>query len=130
MRHMKGKRALCLLLAAALCVPMIGGCGQSTAVSGGGSITELLEDDAFSREIKAQEGYSPVAENDRLAMSVNGKTADLCLTDKATGKRFYAGAFGEGLSSGFGAQIELSFANTSGQISTMNSYTDGVQLGQ
>ena len=68
MRHMKGKRALCLLLAAALCVPMIGGCGQSTAVSGGGSITELLEDDAFSREIKAQEGYSPVAENDRLAL--------------------------------------------------------------
>lgn len=130
MRHMKGKRALCLLLAAALCVPMIGGCGQSTAVSGGGSITELLEDDAFSREIKAQEGYSPVAENDRLALSVNGKTADLCLTDKASGKRFYAGAPGEGLSSGSGAQIELSFANTSGQISTMNSYTDGVELGQ
>ena len=61
---------------------------------------------------------------------INGKTAELCVREKAGDRRWYSTPQeGEGRQALL-AQIELRYANSKSQISTMNSYADAVELGQ
>lgn len=119
------KRMICCLLAALLLLTALSGCGQTDA---GTAFLSLLTDDSFSRELKGKEGYTLAAQNERLSLYVNGATAAFYVEDRQTGARWHSAA--EEGSDRFRAQIQVNYINDGGQVSSLNSYTDGVQLSQ
>lgn len=114
-----------------IAVSVMSGCNRAkSGTPNAGSSVDALSDSSFSVALKQKEGYTKVAENERLELYVNGKTAEFYVKDIKSGKEWRSAA-GNGESNGsLRSQIQLTYANDSSQISTMNSYTDGVELEQ
>ncbi|MBS5661485.1 MAG: hypothetical protein KHW79_09430 [Clostridiales bacterium] len=124
------KKTVCCLLSLVMAVSIISGCSRAGSGAKVTGSADALSDSSFSTALKQKEGYTKVAANERLELYVNGKTAEFCVKDIQSGKEWRSAA-GSGESNGsLRSQIQLTYANDSSQISTMNSFTDGVELEQ
>ena len=124
------RRRLCCLFSALLVTAGLAGCGTDQTAAPSTSTEQALADTSYSTGLKAQDGFTRVAQTDALELFINGKTAELCVREKAGDRRWYSTPQeGEGRQALL-AQIELRYANSKSQISTMNSYADAVELGQ
>ena len=118
------------MFSALLVTAGLAGCGTDQTAAPSTSTEQALADTSYSTGLKAQDGFTRVAQTDALELFINGKTAELCVREKASDRRWYSTPQeGEGRQALL-AQIELRYANSKSQISTMNSYTDAVELGQ
>lgn len=124
------KKTVCCLLSLVMAVSIISGCSRAGSGAKVTGSADALSDSSFSTALKQKEGYTKVAANERLELYVNGKTAEFYVKDIQSGKEWRSAA-GSGESNGsLRSQIQLTYANDSSQISTMNSFTDGVELEQ
>ena len=104
-----------------MAVSIISGCSRAGSGAKVTGSADALSDSSFSTALKQKEGYTKVAANERL---------ELYVKDIQSGKEWRSAA-GSGESNGsLRSQIQLTYANDSSQISTMNSFTDGVELEQ
>mgnify|MGYP002552779995 CR=1 FL=1 len=118
------------LFSALLVTAGLAGCGTDQTAAPSTSTEQALADTSYSTGLKAQDGFTRVAQTDALELFINGKTAELCVREKASDRRWYSTPQEGESRQALLAQIELRYANSKSQISTMNSYADAVELGQ
>ena len=118
------------MFSALLVTAGLAGCGTDQTAAPSTSTEQALADTSYSTGLKAQDGFTRVAQTDALELFINGKTAELCVREKASDRRWYSTPQEGESRQALLAQIELRYANSKSQISTMNSYADAVELGQ
>ncbi len=99
---------------------------------------ELLEDTAYSSELKKSGEFQLVEGNDHLRLYIKGTTAEIAVEDTASGYFWYSnpqmnaenGDPQNDSSHPLLSQIDITFSDSYNQISNMSSYYDSVALNQ
>lgn len=78
------------MFSALLVTAGLAGCGTDQTAAPSTSTEQALADTSYSTGLKAQDGFTRVAQTDALELFINGKTAELCVREKAGDRRWYS----------------------------------------
>lgn len=125
-------RAIACLLPVAL---LLTGCGE---VPADGPSTEKAPTEVYGAPMTLQEGDNAIASNGSLSLSLNRETLSVTVIDNRTGEvwrtnpehpEYDTVAYGSSVDM-LRAQFQLQYYDLNGNLKTVNSYTDCVELGQ
>lgn len=131
------KRFNKILALLTVCVLTLSACASKTDEPIKIAKTEL-KIDRSSGEIELTSDFETVAENDKFSLSLGTYDLNIALTDKSTGKTWYANhpdaendavALSDTMEL-LKAQLQIDYYDSNGNFGTMNSYTDCVSKGQ
>ena len=101
-------------------------------------VEPLLSKNELDDTLRQAENFVTVEFNESYELSVKGATTEIALKDKGTGAVWYSNPQDRDSDpiaepnniKKLGAQIEINYGNDSGQVGSMNNFTDSVDLGQ
>ena len=134
---MTTKRLSLSILAASLaCVMLLGGCGLSSAIVEGLSEEHFIYAGTTPHDPESRE-FREVLSRDGLTLYVNDKTAEIAVRDTA-GVMWYSNpqeraadpVASEENKDNMSAQARIVYSDSTGNVRSMNTYTDAVSRGQ
>ena len=121
-----GVRAAAFGLAVLLLMTGLAGCGGSDIFAWSLRATPA----ALTGKLSLDDGLTDVLSNDRLTLSISGEDYSVRLTDKNRQVVWSSNPVAEKATPSLLSQFSLSYYDTNGNFSTMNSYADAVKRKQ
>lgn len=133
------KKIISIITMFSILIVCFAGCNNTVKIENK-NITEnqFVTKDNLDGSLKAHDTFTLIEQNEYLELYANGKTTEIAIKDKASGKMWYSNpterqndAVATGANKGkLGSQLELEYYNETDKVNTMDNANDCILLGQ